>query len=117
MSDDNNTEMLQPEVYKGYKLFNLPWKIFAILAIIVLAATYIGVLPTGMAGCFAFMIVVGTILNEIGEKTPIINSYLGGGAALVSGSGIPGGNYGGGGAGGSGTDGGAGAGGVVIVEY
>ena len=50
MSDDNNTEMLQPEVYKGYKLFNLPWKIFAILAIIVLAATYIGVLPTGMAG-------------------------------------------------------------------
>jgi len=89
MSDDNNTEMLQPEVYKGYKLFNLPWKIFAILAIIVLAATYIGVLPTGMAGCFAFMIVVGTILNEIGEKTPIINSYLGGGAIVcIFGSGL-----------------------------
>ena len=36
-----------------------------------------------MAGCFAFMIVIGTILNEIGERTPIINSYLGGGAIVI----------------------------------
>ena len=84
MSDDNNTniELVQPTAENGYKLFNLPWKIFAIFAIIVLAATYLGALPQGMAGCFAFMIVVGTILNEIGEKTPIINSYLGGGAIV-----------------------------------
>ena len=36
-----------------------------------------------MAGCFAFMIVLGTILNEIGDHTPIIRSYLGGGAIVV----------------------------------
>lgn len=66
-----------------YKLFNLPWYFFAIFAGVILAATYLGVLPTGMAGCFAFMIVLGTILNEIGEKTPIIRSYLGGGAIVV----------------------------------
>ncbi|HWP50064.1 MAG TPA: 2-hydroxycarboxylate transporter family protein [Clostridia bacterium] len=66
-----------------FKLFNLPWQYFATFSVIVLAATYLGVLPTGMAGCFAFMIVMGTILNEIGERTPIIRSYLGGGAIVV----------------------------------
>lgn len=68
---------------KVYQLFNLPWYIFAIFAVVVLIATYTGTLPSGMAGCFAFMIVLGTILYEIGEKTPIIRSYLGGGAIVV----------------------------------
>ena len=66
-----------------YKLFNLPWYLFAIFAAVVLIATYTGTLPSGMAGSFAFMIVVGTILFEIGEKAPIIRSYLGGGAIVV----------------------------------
>ena len=66
-----------------FLLFNLPWYYFAIFAAVILAATYLGVLPTGMAGCFAFMIVLGTILNEIGERTPIIRSYLGGGAIVI----------------------------------
>ena len=66
-----------------YKLFNLPWYIFAIFAVIVIIATYTGTLPGGMAGCFAFMIVLGTILYEIGEHAPIIRSYLGGGAIVV----------------------------------
>lgn len=66
-----------------YKLFNLPWYLFAIFAAVVLIATYTGTLPSGMAGCFVFMIVLGTILFEIGEKAPIIRSYLGGGAIVV----------------------------------
>ncbi len=63
--------------------FNLPWYIFSIIAVIVLIATYTGVLPAGMAGCFVFMIVVGEILAWIGDHTPIIKSYLGGGAIVV----------------------------------
>ena len=62
--------------------FNLPWPIFAIIAVIVFGATYLGVLPKGMAGCFVFMIVLGTILGWIGDHTPIIKSYLGGGAIV-----------------------------------
>lgn len=68
---------------KTYKLFNLPWYYFAIFAAVVLIAAYMGALPVGMAGCFAFMIVVGTILNEIGDKAPIVRSYLGGGAIVI----------------------------------
>ena len=68
---------------EGFKLFNLPWPVFAICSVVVLVCAYMGLLPTGMAGCFAFMIVVGTILNEVGERTPIIRSYLGGGAIVI----------------------------------
>lgn len=65
------------------KLFNLPWQIFAIITAVVLLATYLGVLPKGMTGCFVFMIVVGDILAWIGDHAPIIKSYLGGGAIVV----------------------------------
>lgn len=67
----------------GFQLFGLPWQYFAVFAAVVLAATYLGVLPVGMAGCFAFMIVVGTILDEIGNRLPIVRSYLGGGAVVI----------------------------------
>jgi len=70
------------------KLFKKPEEylnllpIFLIVIVITLAATYLGVLPTGMAGCFLFMIVLGTVLGWIGDHTPIIKSYLGGGAIV-----------------------------------
>ena len=64
-------------------LFNLPWYIFAIFGAVVVLAAYMGVLPQGMAGCFAFMIVLGTILGKIGDNTPIIKDYLGGGAIVI----------------------------------
>ena len=68
---------------KPLKFFGLPWPVFLIITVIVLIATYLGVLPKGMAGCFVFMIVVGEILAWIGDHTPIIKSYLGGGAIVV----------------------------------
>ena len=64
-------------------LYNLPWYFFAIFAAVVLVAAYMGVLPVGMAGCFAFMIVLGTILGKIGDNCPIIKDYLGGGAIVI----------------------------------
>ncbi|WP_326974779.1 2-hydroxycarboxylate transporter family protein [Caproicibacter sp. BJN0012] len=79
----SNSDTAAAKQKSTYLLFNLPWYYFAAFAVVVLAATYLGVLPSGMGGCFAFMIVVGTILNEIGERTPIIRSYLGGGAIVV----------------------------------
>ncbi|MDO4489995.1 MAG: 2-hydroxycarboxylate transporter family protein [Lachnospiraceae bacterium] len=68
---------------KGFTMFNLPFTVFAVCTAIILVATYMGVLPVGMGGCFVFMIVVGEILSEIGNRTPIIRSYLGGGAVVV----------------------------------
>lgn len=67
----------------GYKLYGLPLPYFLVIALIVIAAAVLGVLPTGMAGAFLLMIVLGTVLQEIGEKTPIVNTYLGGGAIVI----------------------------------
>jgi Na+/citrate or Na+/malate symporter len=67
---------------KGLELFNLPWPIFLIVTVVCLAATYLGVLPAGMTGCFLFMIVLGTILGWIGDHTPVIKDFLGGGAIV-----------------------------------
>ncbi|WP_315507866.1 2-hydroxycarboxylate transporter family protein [Pyramidobacter piscolens] len=71
------------EENKSLRLFNMPWQIFAVFAAIVLTATYMGVLPKGMIGAFPFMIVVGAVLNEIGNRCPIVNTYLGGGAIVI----------------------------------
>ena len=71
------------EKKEPYKLYGLHWKYFALFSVLILAATYLGVLPKGMVGCLAWMVVVGTILNEIGERIPFVNKYLGGGAVVV----------------------------------
>lgn len=68
---------------QGYRILGLPVASFAIIAIIVLAATYMGTLPGGMIGAFALMIVLGAIFNEIGNKTPIVNTFLGGGPIVI----------------------------------
>jgi len=71
------------EQEKGYKIMGMSLLMFAIITIIVLTATYMEVLPTGMIGAFPLMMVVGAILNEIGDRAPIIKDFLGGGAIVV----------------------------------
>ncbi|MGL5437190.1 MAG: 2-hydroxycarboxylate transporter family protein [Lachnospiraceae bacterium] len=68
---------------KGLKLFNLPWPIFLILAAVIFLALGLGVLPKGMIGAFAFMIILGTIFSEVGNRMPIVRTYLGGGPVIV----------------------------------
>ena len=69
--------------FSAFKIFNLSPKYFALFAVIVLLSAMLGVLPPGMAGCFAFMIVCGAILQEIGDRLPIVRSFLGGGPVVI----------------------------------
>ena len=74
---------------KPLTFFTLPWPIFLIIAVVCLLAAYLGVLPAGMAGCFLFMMVLGEVLGWIGDHTPIIKDFLGGGAIVcIFGSGL-----------------------------
>ena len=68
---------------QGYRILGLPVIGFAIISIIVLGAAFMGALPKGMIGAFALMLVLGAIFNEIGNKTPIVNTYLGGGPIVI----------------------------------
>lgn len=68
---------------EGYKIMGLPVTAFLVITAVILVATFMGALPQGMIGAFAIMIVVGAIFNEIGNKTPIINTFLGGGPIVI----------------------------------
>lgn len=71
------------EEKKTFKLFGMDWKICIAFMVIVLFSAIVGVLPTDIAGTFALMLAIGIIFNEIGERIPFWNSYIGGGIVLA----------------------------------
>ncbi|WP_221793134.1 2-hydroxycarboxylate transporter family protein [Oceanobacter mangrovi] len=52
-------------------------------AFVILMATFFNQLPGGMIGALGAMVIVGFILNYLGDRTPIINQFFGGGAIVV----------------------------------
>jgi malate:Na+ symporter len=68
---------------KDFKIMGISLPIFAILGVVLLIAIQLGVLPTGMIGAFALMMFVGALLDFIGNKTPIVKDYFGGGPIVI----------------------------------
>ncbi|MDA6816047.1 2-hydroxycarboxylate transporter family protein, partial [Escherichia coli] len=54
----------------------------AFFAIIVLACAYFNIIPNQMIGAVAVLFAFGILIGEIGERLPIWNKFLGGGAML-----------------------------------
>lgn len=67
----------------GFRPFGLSWPLCLGFILIVLAGVVTGSLSTDLAGGFAFMLALGIVCNEIGERIPIWNSYIGGGLVLA----------------------------------
>ncbi|MGL5437075.1 MAG: 2-hydroxycarboxylate transporter family protein [Lachnospiraceae bacterium] len=68
---------------KGFKPLGLPWWIAGGIFAIVMFAAATGALSTDLAGSFALMLSIGMVCNEIGERIPFWNSYIGGGLVLT----------------------------------
>ncbi|WP_432407827.1 2-hydroxycarboxylate transporter family protein [Wukongibacter sp. M2B1] len=68
---------------QGYRIMGMSIPIFLCVTLVTLAASFMGVLPKGMIGAIPIMMVIGAIFNEIGNKTPIIKDYLGGGPIVI----------------------------------
>ncbi|WAM32197.1 2-hydroxycarboxylate transporter family protein [Caldicellulosiruptor naganoensis] len=68
---------------EGFKIAGFSLSIFLILTIIIFASVYLNLLPSNMVGAFGFMIVIGAILWEIGNRLPIIKDYLGGAPIVI----------------------------------
>lgn len=66
-----------------FTLAGLIMPVFIPAALIVGFASYKNWLPNNMIGAWAFMILLGAILNEIGNRTPIVKDYLGGGPIVI----------------------------------
>lgn len=65
------------------KTFGMPWYMACIIALIAIVAAMTGALSTDLAGSFVLMLSIGLICNEIGERIPFWNSYIGGGLVLT----------------------------------
>lgn len=64
------------------KIAGLDLKWFIIVAVVVVACCVLGVLPSGMVGAFLFLMIFGALMNEIGNVTPFVKTFLGGGAIV-----------------------------------
>ncbi len=68
---------------KDYKIMGISLPLYTILLVVLLGAIALGVLPTGMIGAFAFMMIIGALLDVIGNNTPIVKTFFGGGPIVV----------------------------------
>jgi Na+/citrate or Na+/malate symporter len=68
---------------KSYEIMGMSPPLFIIVSIVIFTGSYLRVLPEGMTGAFALMFVLGGILGEIGNRMPVLNTYLGGGPIVI----------------------------------
>ena len=64
------------------KIYEMGLPLYLVVFALVFAAMLLGWLPGGMLGAFLVMMVFGGLFNLIGNNTPIVKSYLGGGAIV-----------------------------------
>ncbi len=67
---------------KSFKIMGIELPIFLVEAIVIIGSTYVGWQNTGILGCLAYMICLGSILSLIGDHIPIVKDYLGGGSVV-----------------------------------
>lgn len=71
------------EEKKKIQILNMDWQHFIVLAIITLLAMKFNFLPKSLVGQIPFLLVLGSGLNFIGNRLPIVKDYLGGGSVVV----------------------------------
>ena len=70
------------EKVKSFRPFGLTWPLCLGFIVIIFAGVWTGSLTTDLAGGFALTLAMGIVFNEIGERIPFWNSYVGGGLVL-----------------------------------
>lgn len=68
---------------KEYKIMGMTLPVYFTLLAVVILAIILDVLPGGMIGAFAFMMLVGALLDVIGNNTPIVKTFFGGGPIVI----------------------------------
>ncbi|MBB6215236.1 CCS family citrate carrier protein [Anaerosolibacter carboniphilus] len=68
---------------KVFKVYGIPLPLFLLTAVVTIAASFFDVLPGSIVGALAICFALGIIFGEIGDRIPIWNEYVGGGAILT----------------------------------
>lgn len=61
--------------------FKISW--FLILSVVLYGAIAVGVVPGGIGGGFLFGLILGSMLDYLGDHLPIVKDYLGGGSIMI----------------------------------
>ena len=64
-------------------VFGIPWPLYLVMLGIVLSCIYAEVVPFGLPAALAVLLVLSAILGEVGDRIPIWNEFIGGGAILA----------------------------------
>lgn len=64
------------------KFYGMPLPIYVFFAAVVLACAYLNIIPNQMIGAIAVLFAFGILVGEVGERLPLWNKFLGGGAML-----------------------------------
>ncbi|MGP4060306.1 2-hydroxycarboxylate transporter family protein [Halobacillus sp. H74] len=81
-SAEQNITLISNEK-KAITIFGLPLMWFLGITALTLVSMYTGNLPGGMLGSLLVMMVLGELFGWIGDHTPLLKTYLGGGAILA----------------------------------
>ncbi len=68
---------------KDIKISGVSLPLYALIVIVLIITTAMGHLPLNMLGLTLLLVVMGHLFYFIGEKLPIMNSYLGGGSVFT----------------------------------
>jgi malate:Na+ symporter len=68
---------------ESLQIFNMPILWFLVFTGITLVSLFTGNLPGGMIGTLLVMMVLGELLGWAGDRTPIVKTFLGGGAIIA----------------------------------
>lgn len=68
---------------RSLHIFNIPILWFLVFTVITLVSLYTGNLPGGMIGTLLVMMVLGELLGWAGDRTPVVKTFLGGGAIIA----------------------------------
>lgn len=83
MSDMKTISVEETKGSGELRLAGLSLKWYFIALGITLIASYFDVMASGWLGAYTFATLVGVLMNEIGDRTPIVKDYFGGGSIVT----------------------------------
>lgn len=66
-----------------FTIFHIPWTLYVVMLAVVLACIYTTAVPFSLPSALAVLLVLSAVLGEVGDRIPLWNEYIGGGAILA----------------------------------
>ncbi|MBS9338498.1 2-hydroxycarboxylate transporter family protein [Fructobacillus sp. M2-14] len=83
MSEQNSENGLFAKINEKVQVTNIGGVAFSLMLLLLIAVLSLNALPKNMGGALFALVILGGVFFFVGNNTPILKSYLGGGSALA----------------------------------